>query len=130
MFISKSAIKGVKGSPNGSCILTLRDRPSPERCSPGAPQPPPRTLLLIHPSLARRTGRTRPAVLCAAWRAAAHAPRHRPSREPGEKRRAPLLTGPFPLQLPLPDRVVSTIAQKPRPDASRTSQSPAPAETG
>lgn len=60
-----SAIKGVKGTPNGSCILTLRDRPSTERGDAPRAHRSPRPAV-AHPSpLARRTGRTRPAVpLC------------------------------------------------------------------
>lgn len=89
-----NAIKGLKGTPNGSCISTLRARrstergdaarahrsPSPARCCSSIPPAP--------------AGRAEPGrlFLCAAWRAAAQALRHRPSHEPGEKRRAPLLT--------------------------------------
>lgn len=90
-----SAIKGVKGIPNGSCILTLRDPPSTERGDAPRARRSPRPACCCSSIPLAPTGRAEPGrlFLCAAWRAAAHALRHRPSHEPGEKRRAPLLTG-------------------------------------
>lgn len=86
--------------------------------------PPQARLPVALQSPRHAAGRPQPGrlFLCAAWRAAVQAERDRRSHELSKKRRVSLLTGPFSLQLPLPDRVISAPASEPRPGASQTSQ--------
>lgn len=127
-----SAIKGAKGIPNGSCILTLRDRPSTERGDVPRPAAAPAPYAVAHPSLSRPQDGPNPAG-CSFVQPGELPHTHWGTGQATNrvKRDEPRCSrGPFPLQLPLPDWVVSTIAQKRRPDASRTSQRPSPSRDG